>query len=169
MSHVEELVGHQETLRARASPLRYALAQSDGRERGLDDVAGPQVLPVLGGEVEERQQRGGVLVQGRDGLRVLGPVLDGEPLRRLACLLARLGVHDLVERGLHAWLEPFRELVEDVAELVEPVPLLTFPWPHVSHRRQKPRAPSPTATTGGRIPRRFKSRSTVFQLSALSR
>jgi len=68
-----------------------------------------------------------------------------------------------------SWLEPFRELVEDVAELVEPVPLLTFPWPHVSHRRQKPRAPSPTATTGGRIPRRFKSRSTVFQLSALSR
>ena len=34
---------------------------------------------------------------------------------------------------------------------------------------QKPRAPSPTATTGGRMPRRFRSRSTVFQLSALSR
>ena len=34
---------------------------------------------------------------------------------------------------------------------------------------QNPSAPSPIATTGARMPRRFRSRSTVFQLSALSR
>jgi hypothetical protein len=81
------------------------------------------MLPVLGGEVEEREQRGGVLLQGRDGLRVLGAVLGGELLHCFACLRTGLGVHYLVERGLYAGLQPLRELVEDVAELVEPVPL----------------------------------------------
>ncbi len=34
---------------------------------------------------------------------------------------------------------------------------------------QNPRAPSPTASTGARIPRRFRSRSTSDQLSVDSR
>src|SRR5690348_10660852 len=38
LRHVEELVGHQERLRAGARPLRHALAQSDRRERRLDHV-----------------------------------------------------------------------------------------------------------------------------------
>jgi hypothetical protein len=46
------------------------------------------MLPVLGGEVEEREQHVGVLLQGRDRLGVLGPVLGSEPLRRVARLLA---------------------------------------------------------------------------------
>jgi hypothetical protein len=46
LRHVEELVGHQETLRSRALALRHALAEPDGRERGLDHVRGPQMLPV---------------------------------------------------------------------------------------------------------------------------
>ena len=49
-----------------------------------------------------------------------------------ACL-AGLGVRHLVERGLHAGLEPLREFVEKVAELVKPVPLLTGLRPHVAH------------------------------------
>lgn len=61
LRHIQELVGHQEALRAGARALRHPLAQSDRRERGLDDVAGPQMLPVLGWEVEEREQHVGVL------------------------------------------------------------------------------------------------------------
>ncbi len=50
-----------------------------------------------------------------------------------------------------------------------PIPLLRV-FGHTSRTAaQKPSAPSPTATTGARMPRRFRSRSTVFQLSALSR
>jgi len=49
LRHVEELVGHQETLRARASTLRYALAQSDRRERQLDHVgSAPVPRPARG-------------------------------------------------------------------------------------------------------------------------
>src|SRR5262245_29882375 len=39
LGHLQELVGHQETLRARASTLRHALAQTDRREWRLDRVA----------------------------------------------------------------------------------------------------------------------------------
>src|SRR5262249_60738205 len=62
---------------------------------------------------------------------------------RLASLIAGLGVHHLVERGLHTELEPLRELVENVAELVEPVALLACLRPHVAHRR--PEAEGPVA------------------------
>src|SRR5437016_12264109 len=41
---------------------------------------------------------------------------------------------DLVECGLHARLEALRELVQDVAELVEPVPLLARLRPHIPYR-----------------------------------
>src|ERR1700737_3593706 len=126
------------------------------------------MLPVLGGEVEEREEGVGVLLQRRDGLRVLGAVLGGEPCDRFTGLRAGLGIHDLVERGLHARLEPPRQLVENVAELVEPVPCAQV-FGHTSRTAaQKPRAPSPTATIGARMPLRSRSRSTVFQLSALS-
>src|SRR5262245_56551924 len=105
------------------------------------------MLPVLRWEVEEGEQRVGVLLQRRDGLRILGPVLAGEPRDRLARLLPRFGVHRL-------WSQPRCSRV----------------FGHTSRTAvQNPRAPSPTATTGARMPRRFRSRSTVFQLSALSR
>ena len=77
------------------------------------------MLPVLGGEVEERQQHVGVLLQRHQGLRVLRTILDREPPDGLAHLRAGLGVHHLAQRGLHAQLEALRELIEDVAELVE--------------------------------------------------
>src|SRR5262249_53901485 len=50
-------------------------------------------------------------------------------------MFAGLGVHDLVERSLHARLQTPRQLVEDVAKLVEPIPLLAALRPHVSYRR----------------------------------
>jgi hypothetical protein len=71
LRHVEELVGHQPNPHARARALRHALAQSHRRERRLDHIRRAEMLPVLGGEVEEREQRISVLLQRRDGLRYL--------------------------------------------------------------------------------------------------
>ena len=70
------------------------------------------MLPVRRGEVEEGEQDISVLLQGRDGLRVLGPVLAGEPGDCLARLFTGLSVHHLVEGRFHARLEPPWELVE---------------------------------------------------------
>src|SRR4051812_34633302 len=47
---------------------------ADRRERAFDRVRGAQVLPVLGGEVVEGEQRIAVLHQARDRLVVLDPV-----------------------------------------------------------------------------------------------
>src|SRR5262245_11110181 len=106
------------------------------------------MLPVLRWEVEEGEQHAGVLLQGRDGLRIFGPVLAGEPRDRLARPLPRFGVHDLAERGLHARLEPPRELVDDVAELVEPVPLLARLRPYVAYGRPEPEGTVPDGDHG---------------------
>jgi len=66
------------------------------------------MLPVLGGEVEERQQHVGVLLKRHPGLRVLRTILDREPPDGLAHLRAGLGVRDLAQRGLHARLLALR-------------------------------------------------------------
>ena len=78
LRHVEELVGHQQSFRPRACSLRHPLAQPHGRERRLDHVARAEMLPVFGGKVEEGQEYVSVLLQRRDGLRVLGAVLAGK-------------------------------------------------------------------------------------------
>lgn len=64
--------------------------------------------------------------------------LDPKPPNGLAGVLSGLGVHDLVERGLHPRLQSPRELVEDVSELVEPVALLAGLRPHVADGRPEP-------------------------------
>src|SRR4029450_13678910 len=51
------------------------------------------MLTLFGGEVEERQQRVGVLLQGHDGLRILGTLLGGKPRDRFPRLRARAGAH----------------------------------------------------------------------------
>src|SRR5438876_2218952 len=49
----------------------------------------------------KREEHVGILLQRRDGIRVLGPVLGGEARNRLARLLTGLGVHSSgrVRRG----------------------------------------------------------------------
>ena len=50
-----------------------------GGEHALDRIRGAQVVPVLGGKVEEGEQRLAILGQAGDRLVVLGAVLVGEP------------------------------------------------------------------------------------------
>lgn len=72
----------------------------DGGEHTRDRISCPHAIPMLGGEVIEGQQGVAVLGQALDGTGVLGPILlleDGERgIRRLAVrrypdLLALLG------------------------------------------------------------------------------
>ena len=50
LRHVQELVGHQEPLRARPGALRHTLAQPHCRERRLDHVRGLEMLPCSAGK-----------------------------------------------------------------------------------------------------------------------
>ena len=87
-------------------------------------VRGPQVIPVLGGEVEEGEQRITVPGQALGRLRVFRPILldedrDGGFGRR-----SRRRRGDLADVGLHGALNGFRHLVEQVGGLVQPAPLV---------------------------------------------
>ena len=48
------------------------------REHALDRVRGSEVVPMIGGKVEERQQRLAILDEAFDGLVVFGRVFFGE-------------------------------------------------------------------------------------------
>jgi hypothetical protein len=71
LRHVERLEGHQQALAARAGAPRRALAKPHRGERRFDHVGGAQVLPVLGGEIEESHQALPVAVQRLNRLGIL--------------------------------------------------------------------------------------------------
>lgn len=151
------------------APLVTRFAQPEGGEGRFDRVGGPQVLPVLGREVEETEQAVLVARQRLDSLGVLGAVLLDEALDLRLGVLAAVGAHDLVQRPLGLRLQPLRQLVEHVFSRCTQQ-RCSLVSGHTSRTvRQRPRAPSSMARIGTRSPRRFRSRSTLAQLSALSR
>jgi len=83
---------------------RRPLAQAHGGERRLDHVGGTQMLPMLGGKVEESNQPLPVGRQRLDRLGVLGLILRLETRAGGLAIGAALGVHHLVERALGARL-----------------------------------------------------------------
>jgi len=72
LGHLQQLEGHGQRLLPFARPLSHPLPQPDGGEGGLDDIGGPQVLPVFGREVVQVKQR----------LLVFGQALDRPLLPR---------------------------------------------------------------------------------------
>jgi hypothetical protein len=78
------------------------------------------VLPVLGGEVEERQQHLQVVADLRDRLRVLRGVGRLERGDRVEGAAAMLGVPDLGQRLLRCGLGGGGQCGQDVDGLVEP-------------------------------------------------
>jgi hypothetical protein len=84
----DELEDHQRGGCLRKGTFGADRAMPDGGEHTRDRIRGLHVVPVLGGEVIEGQQGVAVLGQALDGTGVLGPMLlldDGEGgFRRLA-------------------------------------------------------------------------------------
>ncbi|GED83205.1 hypothetical protein TNCT6_02900 [Streptomyces sp. 6-11-2] len=74
---LDELENHRQGGGAGAGAAGDLGAQADGGERGLDRVGRPQVDPVLGGEIVERQQLGLVVGDLLDGLGELRAVRAG--------------------------------------------------------------------------------------------
>jgi hypothetical protein len=72
-----ELEDHGERGLVRETSLRAHGAVTHGRERAFDDVGCAQMLPMLGGEVVENEQRVAILGQTLDRLVVFdGPSFD---------------------------------------------------------------------------------------------
>jgi hypothetical protein len=97
------------------------------------------------------------------------------PVRLLEAVHGRLGglpvlsVHDLAQRRLGLQLQALGQRVEDPGDLVHPAALLPGLRERLADGAPEPSAPSPTGSTGARIPRRFRSRSTTDHDSSDSR
>ena len=86
--------------------LRQRALHADGamphrREHALDRIRGSQMVPMIRGEVEERQQGRTILDQAFDGLVVFGRVFFGE-CRRRRFTAARFGDSQISRRSLCA-------------------------------------------------------------------
>ena len=96
---------------------------------------------MFGRKGEEGQERLPVGRQARGRFRILRLVLRDEGVEVFLGLLARLRRQDVVQRALGRGLETFRELVQDISQLVEPVALLGRPGPHVPDGAPEPQGP----------------------------
>ena len=108
----------------------------------------PQMRPMLGREIEERQQCVAVPEKAIDGLVVLGRVFLGEGRHRGVGDSAVFGEPDFAQIPMRVGLNRLRQLVENVQGLVLPASLVTVEGKASSRAFQKPSAPSPTAMSG---------------------
>src|SRR5215471_11792861 len=105
---LDELEDHGERGLVRKAALRANGAMAHRRERALDRVRRPQMLPVLGGEIVEGEQRVAIFLQTGGGLRVFRRVALDEGVERGEGLGLRLGHPDLLQFALGLWLLALR-------------------------------------------------------------
>jgi len=128
-----------------------------------------QVDPVLGGHVVKGEQCVRLVGDLGDGLRPLGLELVGKGLDgSLAWALSSASRISASARRAAGWTD-FGRAFSTLAETWNSPALLGRLRKDVAHRRQNPRAPSPTASTGARIPRRLQSLKRLAQDSVDSR
>jgi hypothetical protein len=104
---------------------------------------------VLGGEVEEHEQRLEVVDDPGDRLRPLRAELLGERVRRPHGVVAVLGVADLRQHPFGRGLLRLRQRGHDVGDLVHPATLRARLGPDVAQRRPEPQRPVPDGDHGG--------------------
>ena len=119
---------------ARQAALGPVGAQTNRGERALDGVGRAYMLPVLGGEVVERQQDVAVPGQAGRGLVVLRPVGFQEEVEGALGILPGFGHPDVLQAPLGFLLQTLGQLVQDVARLVNPAALLAGAWVDLAER-----------------------------------
>ena len=122
LGRLHQLEDHRQRRRPRTAAFGSLRSQSHGGEGRLDRVRGPQVDPVLGWVVVEREQHIEVVDDLGDGLGPLGAVVGGEGLRGGDGVVLVFGVVDLRKRGLRARVRGLRQSGENVADLVPLMP-----------------------------------------------
>src|SRR5215510_3972248 len=105
-------------------------AMAHRRERALDRVRRPQMLPVLGGKVVEGEQRVAIFFQTGGRLLVFQRVALDESVERGKGVHFRLGHPDLLQVTLGLRLLALRQLGEHVCCLVHPAALLAHFRPY---------------------------------------
>jgi hypothetical protein len=121
----DELEDHEPRRVLRERAFHANRAMPDRCKGAFDRVRRAQMRPVLGGEIEERQQRVAILEQAIDGFVVFGRVFLGEDRHRGFGRSAVLGKPDFAQIPMRIGLNRLRQLVEDVQGLVLPTPLMT--------------------------------------------
>ena len=129
-----ELEDHGERGLVRETSLGAHGAVAHRRERAFDDVGRAQMLPVLGREVVEGEQRVAILDQALDRLVVFDAPGFDEGIERGERILLGLGHPDLLQRPLGFRLLALRQLVQDVGGLVHPAALAARLRPHFLDR-----------------------------------
>ena len=163
----QQLEGHREAGGARAGALGDALTQLHRGEGGLDGVGRPQMLPVLGREVEVRDELVAPVHERRCRLRVLRPRRS----RRIPPMALSHATRASARSSLRAaspWPSAGGSQAACRARCPSCAPSSVFArrWP--TRRGLRPRSPAhhpPLRREGPRMPRFFRSRSTSCQLS----
>src|ERR1700748_1886338 len=107
---------------------------ADCRERAFDDVGRSQMLPMFSREVIEGKQRLAILDQAFDSLVVFDAPGFNEGVERRERFFLGLGHPDFLERPLGLRVLALRQLVQDVAGLVDPATLTAGLRPYLLDR-----------------------------------
>ena len=97
---------------------------TDGREGRFDHVRRPQMHPVLGREVVEREQCFPVFGKALGGLRIFRLVGQQEGVESVLRLAAGLGHPDRLQAAFGFALHRTRQIVQHIGHLMDPVALL---------------------------------------------
>src|SRR6187549_926715 len=100
----------------------------------FDGVRRAQMLPVLGGEVVECEQRLAILAQAFGGLIVFNLVALDEGVESSVSIRLRLGHPDRLQGTLGLRMLALRQPVQDVRRFVHPAALLPRLGPHLAER-----------------------------------
>src|SRR6266545_2793174 len=162
---LQQLEHHRQPGLPGARPLGHPGAGPDRGERALDGIGGPQVHPVLRGVVEEAQQPLGLAGDLGDRLGPLDAIVGGEGVDRPLGVGAVLDPDDLVQRLAGAGVHALGQRAKNIPGHVLPAAFSRVAGKTSRSARHSPSAPSPTITTGARMPRRRRSRSSSAQSS----
>ncbi len=158
---LDELEHHGKGCFVRQTTFRTDRSMTDGRERAFDRIRGPQVFPMLGGKIIERQQYVAIFLEAGNGFVVFDSVKLDEVIEGRLGVVARLGHPNVLQRGLGPRLDALRRFVEHVPGLVHPAALLTRLLQTSPTAFQKPSAPSATTSLGAKRDRGVSDRAAV--------